>query len=99
VALALGGYYYLHGWWTTTAAVAVMSATGFFVLPAMQVLILEDFKHMSGLTAGISKLVMTLLSTGGSMVVTDLYDDRCAPCRLPSRTARIVWHACWRSFC
>ena len=25
--------------------------------PAMQVLILEDFKHMSGLTAGISKLV------------------------------------------
>jgi DHA1 family bicyclomycin/chloramphenicol resistance-like MFS transporter len=99
VALALGGYYYLHGWWTTTAAVAVMSATGFFVLPAMQVLILEDFKHMSGLAAGISKLVMTLLSTGGSMVVTDLYDDRCAPCRLPSRTARIVWHACWRSFC
>jgi DHA1 family bicyclomycin/chloramphenicol resistance-like MFS transporter len=74
VALALGGYYYLHGWWTTTAAVAVMSATGFFVLPAMQVLILEDFKHMSGLTAGISKLVMTLISTGGSMVVSDLYD-------------------------
>eukprot|EP01050_Picozoa_sp_SAG11_P011076 SAG11_NODE_1148_length_5683_cov_73.890561_6_plen_50_part_00 len=31
--------------------VAVMSTTGFFVLPAMQVLILEDFKHMSGLTA------------------------------------------------
>ena len=39
-----------------------MSFTGFFVLPAMQVLILEDFKHMSGLTAGISKLVMTLIS-------------------------------------
>jgi hypothetical protein len=43
-------------------SVAVMSFTGFFVLPAMQVLILEDFKHMSGLTAGISKLVMTLIS-------------------------------------
>ena len=40
----------------------------------MQVLILEDFKHMSGLTAGISKLVMTLISTGGSMVVSNLYD-------------------------
>ena len=75
VALAFGGYYYAYGWWTTTAAVAVMSATGFFVLPAMQVLILEDFKHMSGLTAGISKLVMTLVSTGGSMVVSHLYDD------------------------
>ena len=74
VALAFGGYYYAYGWWTTTAAVAVMSATGFFVLPAMQVLILEDFKHMSGLTAGISKLVMTLVSTGGSMVVSHLYD-------------------------
>ena len=75
VALAVGGYGYSHGWWVTTASVAVMSATGFFVLPAMQVLILEDFKHMSGLTAGVSKLVMTLISTGGSMVVTDLYDD------------------------
>ena len=58
----------------TVASVAVMSATGFFVLPAMQVLILEDFKHMSGLAAGVSKLVMTLISTGGSIVVTDLYD-------------------------
>ena len=75
VALAVGGYGYSHGWWVTTASVAVMSATGFFVLPAMQVLILEDFKHMSGLTAGVSKLVMTLISTGGSIVVTDLYDD------------------------
>ena len=77
VALALGGYYYSYGWWVTTGSVAVMSATGFFVLPAMQVLILEDFKHMSGLTAGISKLVMTLISTGGSMVVSHLYDIRC----------------------
>ena len=74
VALAVGGYGYSHGWWVTTASVAVMSATGFFVLPAMQVLILEDFKHMSGLAAGVSKLVMTLISTGGSIVVTDLYD-------------------------
>ena len=74
VALAVGGYYFAQGWWVTTGSVAVMSATGFFVLPAMQVLILEDFKHMSGLAAGISKLVMTLISTGGSMVVTNLYD-------------------------
>jgi hypothetical protein len=73
-ALIMGGVYYKLGWWTTTAAVAVMSATGFFVLPAMQVLILEDFKHMSGLTAGVSKLVMTLISTGCSMVVSNLYD-------------------------
>ena len=84
VALALGGYYYAYGWWTTTGSVAVMSATGFLVLPAMQVLILEDFKHMSGLTAGISKLVMTLISTGGSMVVTRLYDDRWVCCITPS---------------
>ena len=80
VSLALGGYYYAYGWWTTTGSVAVMSATGFFVLPAMQVLILEDFKHMSGLTAGISKLVMTLISTGGSMVVSHFYDDRWVCC-------------------
>ena len=46
VALVLSGYYWQLGWWTTTAGVAVMSATGFFVLPAMQVLMLEDFKHM-----------------------------------------------------
>ena len=97
VALAFGGYYYAYGWWTTTAAVAVMSATGFFVLPAMQVLILEDFKHMSGLTAGISKLVMTLVSTGGSMVVSHLYDDRYD--RVPCMSTALARMCCAHCAC
>ena len=32
-----GSVYYRHGWWATTIPCGVMSATGFFVLPAMQV--------------------------------------------------------------
>ena len=38
-------------------------------------LVLEDFKHMAGLAAGVSKLIMTLISTLGSFLVTRLYDD------------------------
>eukprot|EP01047_Picozoa_sp_COSAG01_P036794 COSAG01_NODE_2889_length_6907_cov_43.104877_1_plen_476_part_00 len=37
VALGVGGWFYHLGWGVVVAAVAVMSATGFFVLPAMQV--------------------------------------------------------------
>ena len=63
----------VRSWMVVAAPCAVMSATGFFVLPAMQVLILEDFKHMSGFAAGMSKLIMTLLSTAGSMAVSYFY--------------------------
>lgn len=63
------------GWLGMAAPCAVMSATGFFVLPAMQVLIMEDFKHMSGFAAGMSKLIMTSVSTGGSMAVSYLYSN------------------------
>ena len=62
-----------QSWLCVAGPCAVMSATGFFVLPAMQVLILEDFKHMSGFAGGMSKLIMTLLSTGGSMSVSYFY--------------------------
>jgi len=62
-------------WLQTTLPVAVMSATGFFALPAMQVLVLQDFKEMSGFAAGISKLIMTLTSTSGSMVLSYFYSD------------------------
>ncbi len=65
----------VQSWLCVAIPCAVMSATGFFVLPAMQVLILEDFKHMSGFAAGMSKLIMTLLSTGGSMAVSYFYAE------------------------
>jgi predicted MFS family arabinose efflux permease len=64
-----------QGWFMVAGPCAVMSATGFFVLPAMQVLILEDFKHMSGFAAGMSKLIMTLVSTFGSMAVSYFYSE------------------------
>jgi hypothetical protein len=36
-ALAAGGWFYHYGWEVVVASAAVMSCTGFFVLPAMQV--------------------------------------------------------------
>ena len=51
-------------WYMVTLPCALFAAVGFFALPAMQVLLLQDFKDMSGLAGGLSKLVMTLTSTG-----------------------------------
>ena len=50
-------------WYMTTIPCSFLAAVGFFALPAMQVLVLQDFKDMSGLAGGVSKLVMTLTST------------------------------------
>ena len=77
LCLVLCGIPGLSGWnWLLVAGpCAVMSATGFFVLPAMQVLVLEDFKHMSGFAAGMSKLIMTLVSTGVSMALSFFYSE------------------------
>lgn len=61
---------YSQGWWMTTLPCSLMASTGFFALPAMQVLVLQDFRDMSGLAGGLSKLVMTLISTGLSMAVS-----------------------------
>ena len=41
----------------------------------MQVLLLQDFKDMSGLAGGISKLVMTLTSTGMSVLASSYFSD------------------------
>merc|ERR1719199_1385930 len=42
-----------HGWgsswWVVTVCVAVMSATGFFTLPAMQTIVMQDMKENAGL--------------------------------------------------
>ena len=62
-------------WYMTTAPCALVAAVGFFALPAMQVLVLHDFKDMSGLAGGISKLVMTLTSTLASMLVSFYFSD------------------------
>ena len=59
----------------TTVPCALLAAVGFFALPAMQVLLLQDFKDMSGLAGGVSKLVMTLTSTGMSMLVSSYFSD------------------------
>ena len=64
-----------YGWWATVVPCTIMSAAGFFALPAMQVLILQDFKDMSGLAGGVSKLVMTCTSTGMSMLVSWYFSD------------------------
>ena len=40
-----------------TLPCALFAPVGFFALPAMQVLLLQDFKDMSGLAGGLSKLV------------------------------------------
>ena len=38
-------------------------------------LVLQDFKDMSGLAGGVSKLVMTFTSTGMSMLVSYYFSD------------------------
>jgi MFS family permease len=63
-------FVYWRGWWATVIPCAIMAAAGFFTLPAMQVLVLQDFKEISGLAAGVSKLIMTVGSTGFSMFVS-----------------------------
>lgn len=63
-----------YGWWAVTGPCALMSATGFFCLPAMQVLILDPYKDMSGFAGGLSKMFMTFISTGASMVVSYFYN-------------------------
>ena len=62
-------------WYMTTVPCALLAAVGFFALPAMQVLLLQDFKDMSGLAGGLSKLVMTLTSTGMSVLVSSYFSD------------------------
>ena len=62
-------------WYMTTIPCSLLAAVGFFALPAMQVLVLQDFKDMSGLAGGVSKLVMTLTSTGMSMLVSAYFSD------------------------
>lgn len=62
-------------WYMTTLPCALLSAVGFFALPAMQVLVLQDFKDMSGLAGGLSKLAMTLTSTGASELVSFYFSD------------------------
>ena len=59
----------------TTIPCSLLAAVGFFALPPMQVLVLQDFKDMSGLAGGISKLVMTLTSTGLSMLASFYFSD------------------------
>ena len=48
---------------------------GFLALPAMQTLVMHDFKDMSGLAGGLSKLVMTLISTGIAMFISFYFGD------------------------
>lgn len=62
-------------WYMTTIPCALLSAVGFFALPAMQVLVLQDFRDMSGLAGGMSKLFMTLASTGASELVSYYFSD------------------------
>lgn len=62
-------------WYMTTGPCALIAGVGFFALPAMQVLVLQDYKDMSGLAGGLSKLVMTLTSTGTSMLVSYYFSD------------------------
>ena len=62
-------------WYMTTMPCALLSAVGFFALPAMQVLVLQDFKDMSGLAGGLSKLAMTLTSTGAAELVSFYFSD------------------------
>jgi DHA1 family bicyclomycin/chloramphenicol resistance-like MFS transporter len=63
-----------HGWgsawWVVTGCVAVMAATGFFALPAMQTVVMQHLKDMSGLAGGLSKMLMQFTSTGMSMVAS-----------------------------
>ena len=54
---------YDRHWAYTVVPMCCMSAAGFLALPAMQVLVMHDFKDMSGLAGGVSKLVMTVTST------------------------------------
>ena len=70
-----GNLYDAPRWYMTTIPCSLLAAVGFFALPAMQVLVLQDFKDMSGLAGGISKLVMTLTSTGMSMLVSYYFSD------------------------
>ena len=62
-------------WYMMTIPCALISAVGFFTLPAMQVLVLQDFRDMSGLAGGMSKLAMTLTSTGASEVASWYFSD------------------------
>ena len=49
-------------------------AAGFLALPAMQVLVMHDFKDMSGL-AGHEQALMTIISTLLSMLVSFYFAD------------------------
>jgi len=60
-------------WWVTTLCVALMSSTGFFTLPAMQTVVMQDLKDISGLAGGLSKMVMQFISTGMSVVASYVF--------------------------
>ena len=62
--------WYDRHWLYTVVPMCCMSAAGFRALPAMQVLVMQDFKDMSGLAGGVSKMTMTLVSTLISMLVS-----------------------------
>jgi hypothetical protein len=47
-----------------------MAAAGFFALPAMPTIMFQDFKETGGLAQGVSRGLMTLVSTGCSVVVS-----------------------------
>ena len=70
-----GNLYNKPRWYMMTIPCSLLAAVGFFALPAMQVLVLQDFKDMSGLAGGVSKLVMTLTSTGMSMLVSYYFSN------------------------
>jgi len=66
-----------HGWgsawWVVASCMAIMSATGFFTLPAMQTVVMQDLKDISGLAGGLSKMVMQFLSTGMAMIASWIF--------------------------
>ena len=67
--------WYNRHWAFTVVPMCCMSAAGFLALPAMQVLVMQDFKDMSGLAGGVSKMTMTLVSTLISMLVSFYFSN------------------------